>query len=160
LVRTEASLRVTAAWALLVQQKYPETEKHLAVLRRLGDKAVTAQVCLIEGLRALQDGRLEQAVRDLEVARQSPRLGESLYPVRGLAHAYRGLAKYGRALANLEKVRQAFERYDQLSPEEKAFADRLLPNPAALSLEFFRCHLGQGQLQQALAYKEHLADLP
>jgi tetratricopeptide (TPR) repeat protein len=160
LQRVEAGLHVVAAWALLVQQKFPETESHLAALRRMGDKAVTAQVCLIEGLRALQDGRLEQAIRDLEIARQSPRIGEGLYPVLGLAHAYLGLGKYDRALANLEKVRKAFDRYEQLSPEEKAFADRLLPNPAALSLEFFRCHLGLGQLQQAMAYKEHLADLP
>jgi tetratricopeptide (TPR) repeat protein len=160
LVRAEAGLHVAAAWTFLAQQKHSETERHLSELRRLGDKPVAAQVCLIEGLFALQEGRLEQAVHHLEIVRQSPHIGDSLYPILGLAHAYLGLSRFARARANLEKVRQTFERYDQLSPEEKAFADRLLPNPAALSLEYFRCHLGQGHLQQALAYKEHLADLP
>lgn len=160
LARAEAGLHAVAAWSLVVQQKATETEAHLAALKKRPDKSVVAQVHLIEGLRALQEGRLEQAVRELEVVRDNPRYGDTLYPCLGLAHAYLGLGKYDRALANLEKVRQIFERYAQLSTEEKAFADRLLPNPAALSLEFFRCHLGRGHLAEALAYKEHLTDLP
>lgn len=156
----EGNWHAITAWSHLVRNQPAEAAPHLAALRHNADKALAGQARLMDGLAALKDGRLEQAVRELEQARQYPRIGDSLYPALGLAYAYMAMGKYDRALTQLQRVRIPFDHYDKLTPDEKAFADWLLPNPAALNLEFFRCQLGLGNLREAMAYKEALGDLP
>ena len=163
-LKTELALHERAAWVLLIQHKQGEAEKHLAVIRQKGDnkelKQFVAQGHLMEGLLATYDGRLEQATQELELAKRYPSYEKSIFPCLGLAYAYMGLGKYERALPELEQVREFFQRYDHLTDEQRAVADRLLPNPVALDLEFFRCHLGLGRLRDALTFKDRLTDLP
>jgi predicted Zn-dependent protease len=160
LAHTEATLHTVAAWAYLVQNNVAEARTHLAPIRRAADKALAGPLHLLEGLLALQEGRLETAVRELEEARQTPAVANGLYPYLGLVHAYIGLGKYDRALTNLDKVRQALAKAALLSPEAQAAIDWLLPNESELKLDYFRCHLGLGNLEEALAFKEDLAGLP
>lgn len=156
LQRTEAGLHAVAAWSHLLRQEPAEADKHLEALRQSADRAVLGQYQLIEGLRALDEGRLAQAVKLLEAARQISPVGDRLYPYLGLAHAYLGLGQPERALVQLEKVGQFYAKYEQLSDDERAFAERLLPGPAALQLELCRCHLALGNVREALALKEQM----
>src|SRR5207245_8850816 len=115
---------------------------------------------MIEGLVAVQDGRLEQGVRELQQAQQNPLYGGTLYPALGLAYAFSGLGRYDQARTYLEKVEQHFNKYDKLPEEERTIAERLLPNRAALNLELYRCHLMLGNQEKALKYKEKIQDTP
>lgn len=160
LTKIEMGLRSLAAWILIVQNKPAEAEKHLAILRDSGSKHFAAEAHLMEGLLAVQEGRLETGVRELEIARQYSLFNDSLYPHLGLAYAYMALGKYDRALGSLDRVQHYFQKYDQLGDEEKAVADQLVPSPTALNLEYFRCHLALGNLREAASYKEALKDVP
>jgi uncharacterized protein HemY len=160
LARTEATLHAVAAWCYLVQNNVATARDQLTAVRKSPERPLGAQLHLLEGLLALQEGRLDAAARELEQARQAPAVAESLYPYLGLIHAYMGLAKYDQALANLDRVRHILEKAPHLGADAQAAADWLLPNEAELNLEYFRCYLGLGNLEQALAYKEHLTGLP
>jgi predicted Zn-dependent protease len=160
LARTEAGLHAVAAWAYIVGNNVAEAREQLAPLLKKPERGLGAQLHLLEGLLALQEGRLDTAVRELEEARLTPSIADTLYPYLGLIHAYLGLGKYDRALTNLDRVRHVLENAPHMSADAQAAADWLLPNETELNFEYFRCYLGLGNLEQALAYKEHLAGLP
>jgi tetratricopeptide (TPR) repeat protein len=160
LATTEDTLHAVAAWAHLAQNNLPAAREQLAAVRKSPDRAPAAYLRLLEGLLALQEGRLDAAARDLEEARQTPAIADTLYPYLGLIHAYMGLGKYDQALANLDRVRQVMVKAPHLRADAQASAEWLLPNEAELNLDYFRCHLGLGHLEQALACKEHLGGLP
>jgi hypothetical protein len=159
-VKIEAGLNAVGGWACVVLGRPADAGKYLAALRRNPDKALAGQAHLIAGLVALEEGRPEDAVRELEQGRRYNRVGDTLYPYLGLAVAYRCTGRYDRALATLEKVRTAYERSERLTDEEKLLAERLLPEPNGVHLEVFRCLLGLGNVREALPFKEALKNTP
>ena len=102
--RIDMGLHSSAAWLLLVQHKSEEAEKHLAPLRKSTNKTFEGEAHLMEGLIAINEGRLEKGVRELEMSRQFPAHSEALYPYLGLSYGYMGLGKYDRALATEEAL--------------------------------------------------------
>lgn len=160
LVKTSAGLNAVAAWAHLTRKQLSDAARHVADLRSNADLAIAGQVHWLHGVLALLDGRLELGLRELELARQHPRGGESVVVSIGLAHACLAVGKMERALAELERLRPAYEKFDRLAEDEKAVADLLLPGPAALKLETVRCQLALGNWKEVQENKEKLADLP
>jgi Tfp pilus assembly protein PilF len=147
-----------AAWTLVQQHKVPAAEEHLALLR--GQKSLAGPVHFMSGLAAAQDGRLEQAVAELKLAQDFPQYRNALTLHLALGLAYLGLGQFDRALPSLLRVQEASRATDQLDPEERAQAAQMLPDPADLDLQLFRCYLGLGQLDQALEARKRLLDKP
>jgi hypothetical protein len=152
------NLHREAAWSLFGQNKASAAEEHLTVVRKEPGLARTA--FLIDGLNAVRDGRLEVSARNLLAAQQDPQYARSLLPVMGLARAYEGLGQYERALAMLAKLDAAYEKYEQLSEEERTLASELFPSADAVALEAMRCRLSLNQIEAALVLAKRLEPRP
>jgi hypothetical protein len=152
------NLHREAAWSLFAQNKVTAAEEHLAVVRKEPGLARTA--FLIDGLTAVREGRLEIGVKNLLTAQQDPQYARSLRPILGLARAYQGLGMYERALDMLAKLDSAYEKYDQLSDEERTFAAEFFPSADAVVLEAMRCRLALNQIDAALLLAKRLEQRP
>lgn len=150
------------AWLQLVQGRPSDAEKYLGVLR--DNKRSASVAALISGLAAVLDGRLEQAVRDLNLANENPQIDRQFKSHVGLVRAYMGLGRYREALQQLDTIKQYVQRLsaapDKMSAEDRYFATQLMPNQDALELAQIRCYVGMGNMAEAMKLRQQLRDKP
>jgi tetratricopeptide (TPR) repeat protein len=118
-----ASLHALAAeMQVLAGGKRESIAPHLEALKQAGRPQAQALAALLEGAAAEREGRLEKARQSLEevLASSNPDLALRAHLV--LANVYLGLGQPDRALTSLGAVAKAYERFEQLSPQEKAWA--------------------------------------
>jgi lipopolysaccharide biosynthesis regulator YciM len=152
-------LHYLAAQMLMVKGKYKETEGHVEELRKKKG-AFELEAALIEGRTAVQEGRLEAAVRLLTKAAKTPKHDEAIWAHEGLALAYLGMGDYARGLAELEKIEPEFKKFNDLSPEAQALAVQMFDHQATMNLEFEKCHLALGQMDKGMEYRSRLEKTP
>jgi predicted Zn-dependent protease len=155
---TIQKLHTEAAWLALLRNNREDAEKHLLIMRE--HKSMAPWAHLVEGLDAVNDGRLEEGIRHLLAARQDVRIARTLYPQLGLAVAYMGLQQFENARPLLLQLEGVFKRYDKLSAEEKLVARSLLRDPDELDRLLLRCYLGLNMSALAMPYKERLENKP
>jgi tetratricopeptide (TPR) repeat protein len=151
-------LHAEAARLLLLQGNSLSAEEHLVPL--FIDKTLAGVAHLMGGLAAVQNGRMERGISELKLALQSGSPRNNLPACLGLAQAYMALGKYDEALAQLLKIRTLVDKVDQLTEEDRKLVGTLLPDPAGLGLELFRCYLALGRMEEAREWKEKLRDTP
>ena len=111
-------LHTEAAWSLVLRHMPSEARGHLAAL----DGQKSGRASLAEGMLAILDGRLENAVAVLERTRLDPEIGKTILPYLGLAYAWLGMGRHDQALPALEILRNRYQSSDQWSEEEKIAA--------------------------------------
>ncbi len=111
-------LHTEAAWSLVLRHMPSEAREHLAAL----DGQKSGKALLAEGMLAIMDGRLENAVAVLERTRLDPEIGKTILPYLGLAYAWLGMGRHDQALPALEILQNRYQSSDQWSEEEKIAA--------------------------------------
>jgi tetratricopeptide (TPR) repeat protein len=159
---TVLALQAELVWVLVCDGRATEElAKHLEPLRKNSRFVNDAKGQFVEGLLALQDGRLHTAARRLEQVQKEGYYRDTVYSWLGLAYAYMALGQPDRAQPYLEKLQEPVRNSTQLPEAARTIAERLFPTPQSLKLELFRAYIEQNQLERALTtYQELLPFKP
>jgi lipopolysaccharide biosynthesis regulator YciM len=114
--------------------KREDIAPNLEALRQSKLPGAPAFASLLEGAIAEREGRLEKARQSLEQVLSSPNPELTLRAHMVLANVYLGLGQPDRALASLREVEKSYERFEQLSAQEKAWALEFMRSPDTLSM--------------------------
>src|SRR5207253_2031275 len=113
----------------------------LAVLRKAKQTGLSL---MIQGIAAVQDGRLEEGARYAAKALEDSSVSESRKPFvksyatltrLALAVAYLGTGEYVKAEAALKQVEAFFDLKDR-TPEEQAIMEQMIRSKEEMQLQF------------------------
>lgn len=149
------SLQAQAAWLLLFDHKVKEAEEFLGLISK--QQQLSTDVAYMRGLGAVLDGRLEEGVRQLVIAKASPRYKENLPLLLGLAHGYMAQGQLDNALPVLEQLYVIRKREEGKNREDQFWVDLWQPTLTHASLSLFKCHLALAR--RALANPKDRAEV-
>jgi tetratricopeptide (TPR) repeat protein len=130
--------------------KREDVAPHVRVMMESTQASSRAMALLLDGMLAEREGRLEHAQQSLEHVLQLERAGPNASRAHMLlANVYLALGKPDQALKSLAQVRQAYQQFDKLSDEEKAWAKEFVRSENDLALMEFQAHLQTAQMKYA-----------
>jgi tetratricopeptide (TPR) repeat protein len=109
-----------------------DVEAHLAPIFASKQAKVQGFAHLLRGALLEREGRLDKAREHLEAALKSGNTDLDLRANMALTSVYMGLGQAGRALVSLRSLERIYDRYEELSPQERAFAQQFLRGPEDL----------------------------
>jgi predicted Zn-dependent protease len=133
------NLQMQAAWLLLYDRKVKEAEDHLAPLSQ--QKDLRTDVAYMRGIGAVLDGRLEEGIQQLKVARESPRYKDGWPVLLALSQAYQALGQLEQALPVLEQLYAIRKREIPKNRDDLFWINMWQPRLDDASLSLFRCRL-------------------
>jgi len=142
-------LHLLAARQLVVLRQFAEAEEHLKVLISNPDSAGWGH--LLSGSVAMHEGRLDQALTHFLQAKKQ--LGNTLLVRMALADVYLASKRWPEALSMLESLHVKFE---ELNPEQRAWAERHLGSRENVHFGQLQAHLATGHWQEARPHLEAL----
>jgi lipopolysaccharide biosynthesis regulator YciM len=133
---------------------------HLKALQE--SKAPQAQGLaeLIEGVIDEREGRLEKARQHLEKAADAGNPSLALRAHMALSSVYLAMGEPDKALASLRQLDKVYERFDELSPQERAWAQQFLRGPDDLRVLIATAHLETARLKMTKFLSENPTKKP
>jgi Tfp pilus assembly protein PilF len=152
-----AELHARAGEMKVVQgEKRKVVAPHLQALQESKRDWAPAVIALLDGALAEREGRLGQARQSLERVLDSANPSLVVRAQLALAGVYMGLGQPDHAIATLNAADQAFRRFDQMSPQEKAWAQTFMGTPEAVTATLIIAHLETALLEAT----RHLKNTP
>ncbi|HEY7326115.1 MAG TPA: tetratricopeptide repeat protein [Gemmataceae bacterium] len=136
------ALNAAAAEMLtVIGGKSEQIRVYLSALRESKTPRPRVLAELLEASVAEREGRLVHARKNLEqvLASGEPDLAVRAHMMLGIV--YLGVGQPEKALYSLQQVVQAYKAYDDLSPQERAWALEFIRGPEELALLMVRAHL-------------------
>jgi tetratricopeptide (TPR) repeat protein len=164
------SLQAQAAWMLLLDQRPREAEEYLSALGK--QKQLKDDVAHMRGLGAVLDGRLDEGVQQLNIARKNPRYKDNLSLLLALSFAYVAQGQLEEALPVLEQLYKIRRTLEIQNREDQIWVAKWQPTLTHASLSLFKCKLAmalklaakpkdvkEADELEKQAVKEHFAEL-
>jgi len=134
-------------------------EPHLKVLRDSKNPQAQAYAHLLQGVIHEREGRLEKAKQELEEVLNQKNADLRLRANMALANVYLGLGLPDRALESLQVVEKVYEAYDDLTPQEKIWAQNFLRSPDDMAVLIVAANL-EGAKQRITAFLQQQPTKP
>jgi predicted Zn-dependent protease len=114
--------------------KREDITPNLDALRQASLPGAPALADLLDGAIAEREGRLEKARQSLEKVLSSPNPDLTLRAHLVLANVYMGLGEPDRAVVSLRELEKGYGRFEQMSPQDKAWALEFMRGPQELGM--------------------------
>jgi hypothetical protein len=132
-------LQLEAGRLLLEEHKVKEAEEYFSVVGKQARYA--SEVAYWRGLGAVYDGRLEEGVSQLTVARNSPTYKDRIPLLMALQHAYMGLGQLENALPVLERLYEIRKREEPKNRDDQIWVELWQPTLTHATLAMLQCRL-------------------
>jgi tetratricopeptide (TPR) repeat protein len=140
----EASLvlhQLAAELKFAANAKREQIEPHLKLLRESKNSDIHGIAHLIQGVVYEREGRLEKAKQELELALTSKHPDVKLRANMALCNVYLALGAAEQALESLQTVDRVYDGFEELSPQEKIWAQHFLRSPDDMAVLLIAANL-------------------